>query len=62
MRTASPCWRPRTPSGPCLNGHYKEKEASTIPIPNIRYAVFESMMRCIYTGACPCQTHVQGFC
>lgn len=34
-----------------FDGHYKEKEASTIPIPNIRYTVFESMMRCIYTGA-----------
>ena len=33
-----------------FDGHYKEKEASTIPIPNIRYCVFESMMRCIYTG------------
>ena len=34
-----------------FDGHYKEKEASTIPIPNIRFVVFESMMRCIYTGA-----------
>ena len=33
-----------------FDGHYKEKEASTIPIPNIRFTVFESMMRCIYTG------------
>ena len=38
-----------------FDGHYKEKEASTIPIPNIRYAVFESMMRCIYTGRRPLQ-------
>ncbi len=44
-----------------FDGHYKEKEASTIPIPNIRYAVFESMMRCIYTGACQPQTLLQGF-
>ena len=36
-----------------FDGHYKEKEASTIPIPNIRYCVFESMMRCIYTGEIP---------
>ena len=36
-----------------FDGHYREKEASTIPIPNIRFAVFEAMMRCIYTGACP---------
>ncbi len=36
-----------------FDGHYKEKEASTIPIPNIRWTVFESMMRCIYTGASP---------
>ena len=36
-----------------FDGHYKEKEASTIPIPNIRYCVFESMMRCIYTGETP---------
>ena len=36
-----------------FDGHYKEKEASTIPIPNIRFTVFESMMRCIYTGAVP---------
>ena len=36
-----------------FDGHYKEKEASTIPIPNIRYCVFESMMRCIYTGDRP---------
>ncbi|BDA48602.1 probable vacuolar protein 8 [Coccomyxa sp. Obi] len=34
-----------------FDGHYKEKEASTIPIPNIRWTVFESMMRCIYTGS-----------
>ena len=34
-----------------FDGHYREKEASTIPIPNIRFAVFEAMMRCIYTGA-----------
>lgn len=29
---------------------FKEKDASTIPIPNIRFVVFEAMMRCIYTG------------
>lgn len=33
-----------------FDGHYKEKDASVIPIPNIRYDVFEAMMRCIYTG------------
>ena len=36
-----------------FDGHYKEKEASQIPIPNIRFCVFESMMRCIYTGGPP---------
>lgn len=36
-----------------FDGHYKEKEASVIPIPNIRFAVFERMMRCIYTGGAP---------
>ncbi len=38
-----------------FDGHYREKEASTIPIPNIRFAVFEAMMRCIYTGALAAQ-------
>jgi hypothetical protein len=33
-----------------FDGGYREKEASTIPIPNIRYCVFEAMMHCIYTG------------
>ena len=38
-----------------FDGHYREKEASTIPIPNIRFCVFEAMMHCIYTGDCfPC--------
>jgi BTB/POZ domain len=32
---------------------FKEKDASTIPIPNIRFVVFEAMMRCIYTGMLP---------
>ena len=36
-----------------FDGHYKEKDASVIPIPNIRFDVFEAMMRCIYTGALP---------
>ena len=36
-----------------FDGHYREKEASTIPIPNIRFCVFEAMMHCIYTGDCP---------
>ena len=35
-----------------FDGHYREKDASTIPIPNIRWEVFERMMTCIYTGAC----------
>ena len=38
---------------PCramFDGHYKEKEASTIPVPNIKWPVFTSMMRAIYTG------------
>lgn len=33
-----------------FDGHYKEKDAAVIPIPNIRIHVFEAMMRCIYTG------------
>lgn len=33
-----------------FDGNYREKEAETIPIPNIRFCVFEAMMRCIYTG------------
>lgn len=36
---------------PGLAGHYREKDASTIPIPNIRWEVFEKMMHCVYTGA-----------
>lgn len=35
-----------------FDGHYKEKEASVIPVPNISFEVFESMMRAIYTGKC----------
>jgi hypothetical protein len=35
-----------------FDGHYREKDASTIPIPNIRWEVFERMMTCIYTGGC----------
>ena len=33
-----------------FDGHYREKEASVIPVPNIEYQVFEAMMRAIYTG------------
>ena len=33
-----------------FDGHYKEKEASIIPVPNISWRVFESMMRAIYTS------------
>ena len=46
-----------------FDGHYKEKQASVIPIPNIRFCVFERMMRCIYTGAhlTSCAT-LQGKC
>ena len=33
-----------------FDGHYREKEASVIPVPNIEYQVFEAMMRSIYTG------------
>ena len=35
-----------------FDGHYREKSANTIPIPNIKYEVFEAMMHCIYTGRC----------
>ena len=33
-----------------FDGHYREKDASEIPIPNIRYEVFRKMMTCAYTG------------
>ena len=33
-----------------FDGHYKEKEASVIPVPNISFQVFEKMMRAIYTS------------
>ncbi|KAK4276016.1 hypothetical protein QN277_019017 [Acacia crassicarpa] len=33
-----------------LDGVYREKEAKDIPIPNIKWVVFELMMRFIYTG------------
>lgn len=33
-----------------FDGGYREKEAKDIEIPNISWKVFESMMRCIYTG------------
>ena len=33
-----------------FDGHYKEKEASIIPVPNISFRVFESMMHAIYTS------------
>ena len=36
-----------------FDGHYREKEASVIPIPNFSYAIFEAMMQCIYTGQAP---------
>ena len=34
-----------------FDGHYREKDASEIPIPNISFPVFEAMMRCVYTGS-----------
>ena len=36
-----------------FDGHYREKDASEIPIPNIRYEVFRKMMTCAYTGEAP---------
>lgn len=33
-----------------FEGNYIEKEADSIRIPNIRWPVFEAMMRCLYTG------------
>eukprot|EP00887_Chlorella_sp_A99_P002122 scaffold21.g2122.t1 len=33
-----------------FDGHYREKDASQIPIPNVRWPVFRAMMTCIYTG------------
>jgi hypothetical protein len=35
-----------------FEGDYREKAAVEIPIPNIRFEVFERMMLCIYTGGC----------
>ena len=46
-------FRSQNAGHPCramFDGHYKEKEASTIPVPNIKWPVFTSMMRAIYTG------------
>ena len=40
-----------------FDGNYIEKDASSIPIPNIRYTVFHAMMLCIYTGEAP---HLHG--
>ena len=36
-----------------FEGTFREKAASEIPIPNIRYEIFERMMTCVYTGAPP---------
>ncbi|KAL4437552.1 hypothetical protein ABPG77_003533 [Micractinium sp. CCAP 211/92] len=33
-----------------FDGHYREKDAATIPIPNVRWEVWEKMMYCCYTG------------
>lgn len=33
-----------------FDGHYREKDADKIPIPNVRWPVFHAMMTCIYTG------------
>lgn len=33
-----------------FDGHYREKDATQIPIPNVRWPVFHAMMSCIYTG------------
>lgn len=33
-----------------FDGNYREREAATIPIPNIRLEVFQAMMECVYTG------------
>lgn len=37
-----------------FNGGYREKEASSINIPNIPYDVFSAMMQYIYTGQVCC--------
>ena len=42
-----------------FDGHYREKDASEIPIPNIRYEVFRKMMTCAYTGAGHDQDEIQ---
>ena len=33
-----------------FDGGYRERDAAKIEIPNIRFAVFEAMMQCVYTG------------
>lgn len=33
-----------------FEGRYRERDAETVDIPNIRWEAFEAMMRCIYTG------------
>ena len=33
-----------------FQGDYREKDATSIPIPNIRWPVFEAMITCMYTG------------
>jgi hypothetical protein len=33
-----------------FQGNYREKDAQSIPIPNISWSVFEAMMICMYTG------------
>ncbi len=45
-----------------FDGHYKEKEASVIPIPNYSFPIFEAMMRCIYTGRCPTRAQSEVIC
>ena len=33
-----------------FSGDYRERDAASIPIPNIRWPVFEAMITCMYTG------------
>ena len=41
-----------------FQGDYKEKDAVSIPIPNIRWPVFEAMIECMYVGSVEVTTDI----
>ena len=41
-----------------FQGDYKEKDAVSIPIPNIRWPVFKAMMECMYVGSVEVTTDI----